>query len=244
MAHQHKKAHHRHFLLQSLTTPSAADNLGETCGYYPEMSAISETKRETEDANDGISKHHPVWCAHAASKHHCGVSRIVCAFCIKLPPLQTLVLLCSPLQCEKEHSLQISAAHAWLRPVMQLNKNSYWFHSYPLRCTKVNTLDCDYLIEPVLSVREINGATFFFAQSYFVDIKFIWCKFFFKQMWCHLDCYSDKTLVGLADIETFLSVKFLFLCLIANKINIFKDAVLYIWRSILYLLVVTTLFSK
>lgn len=109
--------------------------------------------------------------------------------------LQTLVLLCSPLQCEKEHSLQISAAHAWLRPVMQLNKNSYWFHSYPLRCTKVNTLDCDYLIEPVLSVREINGATFFFAQSYFVDIKFIWCKFFFKQMWCHLDCYSEKNLI-------------------------------------------------
>lgn len=83
-----------------------------------------------------ISKHHPVKFAFihecVARNHHFRHGISLCLFVLSAlnsaaTPHQTLLLLYSPLQFEKEHSLQSSAAHAWLRPVMQLNKKSHCF---------------------------------------------------------------------------------------------------------------------
>ena len=61
---------------------------------------------------------------------------------------------------------QSSAAHAWLRWVMQLNKNSHWFLSFLPWCTKVNTLGSDDLIESVCFVRGIDVSPYSYSTLF------------------------------------------------------------------------------
>lgn len=168
LSHYQYRSYHSHFLVQSLTLPWAAENLGEVCKCYPEMSKISETiEEQARRHKDRQRLSMALWWNSKPQSTIlpllCNCLLSVCALNSAATPHQTLALLiCAPLLFEKEHSLQSLAAHAWLRPVTQLNKNSHWFLSYLPWCTKVNKLDSDYPIKSIYLVKWIHVALFLF----------------------------------------------------------------------------------